>query len=90
MSFVKATVVAEPEPEIRTRSGYLPSDCLKAFINALSNSGALNTGKALHFATDLVCSGGYDVWIKSLWDFAIEHVGIGSPRVFVYLKKRVS
>ena len=90
MSFQKANVIAEPEPEIRTRSGYKPSDCLKAFTMALSESGLVNTGKALHFATDLVCSGGYDIWIKALWDFAIEHVGIGSPRIFVYLKKRVS
>jgi hypothetical protein len=89
MSFVKAQVIETPEPGIRTRSGYLPSDCLKAFLMALSESGLVNTGKALHFATDLVCSGGYDIWIKSIWDFAIEHIGIGSPRVFVYLKKRV-
>lgn len=89
MALVKANVLAEPEPEIRTRSGYKPSDCLKAFIVALSESGLVNTGKALHFATDLVCSGGYDIFIRSLWDFAIEHIGIGSPRIFVYLKKRI-
>ena len=89
MALVKATVVADPEPEIRTRSGYLPADCLKAFLTALTDSGLVNTGKALHFSTDLVCSGGYDIWIRSIWDFAIEHIGIGSPRIFVYLKKRV-
>ena len=89
MAFIKANVVAEPDPEIRTRSGYKPSDCLKAFLTALSESGLVNTGKALHFATDLVCSGGYDIWIKTIWDFAIEHIGIGSPRIFVYLKKRI-
>ncbi len=89
MSFVKANVLPDPEPEIRTRSGYKPADCLKAFTMALSNSGIVNTGKALHFATDLVCSGGYDIWIRSIWDFVIEHIGIGSPRIFVYLKKRI-
>ena len=89
MALVKANVLADPEPEIRTRSGYIPSDCLKAFAMALQDSGVVNTGRALHFSTDLVCSGGYDVWIRSLWDFAIEHIGIGSPRIFVYLKKRV-
>jgi hypothetical protein len=89
MSLVKANVLAEPEPEIRTRCGYKPSDCLKAVVTALSESGLVNTGKALHFSTDLVCSGGYDIWIRTLWDFAIEHVGIGSPRIFVYLKKRI-
>ena len=86
---MKANVLADPEPEIRTRSGYKPADCLKAFIMALSDSGLVNTGKALHFSTDLVCSGGYDIWIRAIWDFAIEHIGIGSPRIFVYLKKRI-
>ena len=90
MALVKAHTVEDTEPELRTRSGYLPSDCLKAFLAVLGSSGAVNTGKAIHFATDLVCSGGYDVWIRCLWDFALEHIGIGSPRIFVYLKKRIS
>lgn len=90
MAFVKAPVLAEPEPDLRTRSGYKPADCLKAFLTALGDSGDLNTGKALHFSTDLVCSGGYDVWVQCLWNFAITHIGIGSPRIFVYLKKRIS
>jgi hypothetical protein len=89
MALVRANVLADPEPEIRTRSGYKPSDCLKAFLTALQSSGMTNTGKALHFSTDLVCSGGYDIWVRSIWDFAIEHIGIGSPRIFVYLKKRI-
>lgn len=89
MAFVKAPVVVDPEPELRTRSGYKPSECLKAFLTALADSGAVNTGKALHFSTDLVCSGGYDVWVQCLWEFAITHIGIGSPRIFVYLKKRI-
>jgi hypothetical protein len=89
MALVKANVLADPEPEIRTRSGYKPSDCLRAFGMALSDSGMVNTGKALHFSTDLVCSGGYEIWIRSIWNFAIEHIGIGSPRIFVYLKKRI-
>jgi hypothetical protein len=89
MALVKANVLADPEPEIRTRSGYKPADCLRAFGMALSDSGVVNTGKALHFSTDLVCSGGYEIWIRSIWNFAIEHIGIGSPRIFVYLKKRI-
>jgi hypothetical protein len=79
----------EKEPEIRTRAGYRPAECLKAFLTALSESGVIATGKAIHFAADLVCSGGYDVWIRSLWEFAIHHIGIASPRIFVYLKKRI-
>ncbi len=89
MSLVKANVLESPEPEIRTRSGYKPVDCLKALEMALMSSGLVNTGKALHFATDLVVSGGYSIFIRTLWSFAIEHIGIGSPRIFVYLKKRI-
>jgi hypothetical protein len=79
----------EKEPEIRTRSGYKPAECLKAFQTAMNESGVIATGRALHFSADLVCSGGYDVWVRAIWDFAIEHIGIGSPRIFVYLKKRI-
>jgi len=79
----------DKEPEIRTRVGYKPAECLKAFTAALSDSGVIATGRAIHFSADLVCSGGYDVWIRSLWEFVIEHIGIASPRIFVYMKKRV-
>lgn len=85
-----AATATEEEIDLRTRAGYKPSECLKAFLVALGESGTLATGRAVHFSADLVCSGGYDVWIRSIWDFAIEHVGIGSPRVFVYLKKRIN
>lgn len=79
----------EQEKDIRTRSGYKPAECLKAFQTAMNESGLIATGKALHFSADLVCSGGYDVWVRSIWEFVIEHVGIASPRIFVYLKKRI-
>lgn len=80
----------EKEKEIRTRAGYRPSEVLKAFVTALGESGVVATGKSLHFSADLVCSGGYDVWVRAIWEFAIEHIGIASPRIFVYLKKRIS
>ena len=72
-----------------TRCGYKPGESLLAFEKALLESGAVATGRTLHFSADLLCSGGYDVWVRSLWDFAIDHVGVASPRLFVYLKKRV-
>jgi hypothetical protein len=53
-------------------------------------SGVIATGRALHFAADLVCSGGLTVFIQLIWDYAIQHIGIASPRVFVYLKKRIT
>jgi hypothetical protein len=80
----------EDDIEIRTRAGYKPAESLKAFLQALNESGTIATGRALHFSADLVLSGGYDVWIRTIWEFAIEHVGLASPRIFVYLKKRIS
>lgn len=79
----------DPEPEIQTRAGYRPAECLKSFQTALAESGAIATGRACHFAADMALSGGLQVLIKAVWDFAIDHIGIASPRIFVYLTKRV-
>jgi len=81
--------VEAKEPELLSRCGYKPGESLKAYEAALLESGAVATGKALHFSADLLCSGAYDIWVAGLWDFAIDHVGIASPRLFVYLKKRI-
>jgi len=78
-----------PEEKPLTRCGYKPGESLRAFETALLESGAVATGKTLHFSADILCSGGYDVWVRSLWEFAIDHVGVASPRLFVYLKKRI-
>jgi hypothetical protein len=80
---------AEKEPEVLTRCGYKPGDSIRSFETAMLEEGAVATGRCLHFAADILCSGGFHVWSRSLWDYAIHHIGIGSPRVFVYLKKRV-
>ncbi len=87
---MNSVLLPNPEDkEIRSRAGYKPSELLKAFQTAMNESGLVATGKALHFSADLVCSGGFDVWVRAIWDFAIDHIGIGSPRIFVYLKKRI-
>ena len=80
--------INEIEQQPVTRCGYKPGDSLRAYEKALLESGAVASGKALHFSADILCSGGYEVWVRSLWEFAIDHVGIASPRLFVYLKKR--
>lgn len=77
------------DEEAVTRCGYKPGDSLRAYEAALLETGAVATGKTLHFSADILCSGGYDVWVRSLWEFAIDHVGVSSPRLFVYLKKRI-
>lgn len=79
----------EKEKEVLlTRSGYEVSEAFHAYQTAISETGVTAIGKALHFAADLVCSGAIDLWMKVAWDYAIFHVSLASPRVFVYLKKR--
>jgi hypothetical protein len=80
---------APEEEAILTRCGYVPSESIKSFEKSLTQAGPISTGRALHFAADVVCSGGFESFARSLWDYAICHVGLASPRIFVYLKKRV-
>ena len=82
------SIVTEDETP-RTRCGYTPSESIRAFDKAMIESGAIGTGKCLHFGADVVTSGGIDSFIRSVWDYSISHIGIASPRIFVYLKKRV-
>jgi hypothetical protein len=74
----------------RTRCGYVPNESLRSFEKALAQAGVVAAGRALHFAADVVTSGGIDAFIRSLWEYAICHVGIASPRIFVYLNKRIN
>jgi len=81
--------VAGDEPVVRTRCGYTPSESIRAFEKAMIESGSIGTGKALHFTADIVTSGGIESFVRALWDYAISHVGLASPRIFVYLKRRI-
>ncbi len=89
-SVVKPMEKPEEKEVLLTRCGYEVAEVFHAYRTALSESGATAIGKALHFGADLVCSGGVDLWMKVAWEYAIFHVGLASPRVFVYLKKRFS
>jgi len=80
-------VVGEDQKPL-TRCGYPPHESLKQFETSLVESGTVAIGKAMHFSADIICSGGYTVWIRTIWDYVISHVGLASPRVFVYLAKR--
>jgi len=82
------TIVTEDETP-RTRCGYTPSESIRAFDKAMLESGVIGTGKSLHFAADVVTSGGIESFLRSIWDYSISHVGIASPRIFVYLRKRI-
>lgn len=77
-----------PENEIRTRKGYLAADCLRALDLALQDPSVTSMGKALHFTADVICSGGYYLWKRSCYEYAINHIGLASIKIFGYLNKR--
>ena len=81
--------IKQEEEKPRTRCGYEPPEAMRAFEKSLKETGIVGTGRALHFAADIVCSGGIDSFVRSIWDYSISHVGLASPRIFVYLKRRI-
>jgi hypothetical protein len=85
-----AVVQPEEKQVLLTRSGYEVSEVFQAFRTSLGESGANAIGRALHFGIELVCSDGLEIWKKVCWEYAIFHVGLASPRIFVYLRKRFS
>lgn len=83
-----ASLVEEVEPEYQSRKGYYLKDLARSFIQSLNESGASASGKLLHYTADFICSGGLPLWQKLCWDYAFDHIGIASPRIFLYLVKR--
>lgn len=79
---------AQPPP--LTRSGYVAGEAFRCYEIALGETGPIASGKALHFAADLVCSGGLDLWIRAAYSYASQHIGISSPRIFVYLRQKIA
>jgi hypothetical protein len=77
------------EQPCRTRCGYSPSEVLQTFEKTLNESGSPAAAKSLHFAADIVCSGGLEALFRSLWNHSLIHIGIASPRVFVYMNQRI-
>jgi hypothetical protein len=78
-----------PEPP-RTRCGYIAPEAFRCYEIALQETGAIASGKALHFAADLICSGGLDLWVRAAYAFALQAIGIANPRIFVYLRKKIA
>ncbi len=79
---------AEKELEIQSRKGYLLKDLARNFNNTLSELGHISSGKLIHYTADMICSGGLQLWQKLCWDYAYDHIGVASPRVFLYLNKK--
>jgi len=82
-------ITNETEQPCRTRCGYPPNEVLRTLEKTLSESGSPATAKALHFAADIVCSGGLEALLRTLWNYALVHVGMASPRIFVYMSQRI-
>jgi hypothetical protein len=73
---------------VRTRCGYPLQDVLKEFKYNLEQSGSTHAAKCMHYTADLLCSGCLQIWKRFLWDYLCDHVGIGSPRAFLFLQKQ--
>jgi hypothetical protein len=78
------------EEPVRTRCGYTPAEVIQSLTKTLAATGAMSTGQVLHYTADLVCSGGFNSFARVIWEYALIHVGIASPRIFVYLKQRTT
>jgi hypothetical protein len=74
----------------RTRCGYLVPEAYSCYEQSLGEVGAAASGKALHFAADLLCSGGVDIWIRGAYSYSVQHINLGNPRIFSYLRTRIS
>jgi len=80
---------SEPEELPRTRCGYPPNEVIQSLEKTLPQAGTQATGRCLHFTADLVCSGGVQNLFRILWEYSLIHIGLASPRIFVYLKQRI-
>lgn len=78
----------EQEQEITSRRGYLLKDLAKSFLQCLGETGPIATGKLIHFTADMVTSGGLQLWQKLCWDYAYEHIGVASPRIFHFIFRK--
>jgi hypothetical protein len=75
-------------PSVKTRFGYDARDCVRTLQEVISQSGPSATGKALHYSADLLCSGGFEIWIRLIWSYVFQHVHLTSLRIFVFLQER--
>jgi hypothetical protein len=76
------------QEEITSRTGYLLKDLARAFLQCLGDAGPIAAGKIIHFTADMITSGGLQLWQKLCWEFSFEHIGVASPRIFLYLTKK--
>jgi hypothetical protein len=78
----------QERPSVKTRFGYDARDCVRTLQEVLSQSGPSATGKALHYSADLLCSGGFEIWIRLIWSYVFQHVHLSSLRIFIFLQEK--
>ena len=78
----------DQELEIISRTGYKLKDLAKAFLQCLGETGPVASGKLIHYTSDIVCSGGLQLWEKLCFDYSYDHIGVASPRIFHYLSRK--
>jgi len=78
----------ELDQQIKSRRGYFLKDLARAFLQCLGETGPVASGKLLHFTADMVTSGGIQLWQKLCWDYAYDHIGVASPRIFHFLFRK--
>jgi hypothetical protein len=74
--------------EIVSRKGYDLKELARIFIQTLGETGPIASGKLLHYTADFICSGGLQLWQKICWEYAYDHIGVASPRIFLYLTRK--
>ena len=80
--------VEESQQEIISRKGYKLKDLAKSFLQCLGESGPISSGKIIHYTADMVTSGGLQLWQKLCWEYAFDHIGVASPRIFHFLFRK--
>ena len=83
-----STGVQPEKPQVKTRFGYIAKECVKSLQTVLTETGAVASGKALHYSADLLCSGGFEIWVRLIWSFVFQNIHVSSLRIFVYLQQR--
>ncbi len=78
----------DEQQEIVSRKGYFLKDLARNYQQCLGEAGPVSAGKLLHYTADMIASGGLQLWQKLCWDYAFDHIGVASPRIFHFLQKR--
>ena len=74
---------------LQTRMGYKSYEVFRALELSLQDASATGMGKVIHYSADIICSGGFALWQRFCFEYALDHIGMASLRIFYYLKVRM-